>query len=161
LKQTSETVCTDGRVPDEIRKRVPDCRAVNCESSTAVSVGITGMSGCCATLLSSCITFVVAAYFRILRLGPPFENFRKKVFTVTEKLTTFTDRVSLEGKAINNASLSVPPCFYFITLKRLTFELQFLCVRVGHNRSWPGIESHDHDSRSKVNAQRVLDVATQ
>jgi len=24
FKQTSETVCTDGRVPDEIRKRVPD-----------------------------------------------------------------------------------------------------------------------------------------
>jgi len=25
LKQTSATVCTDGRVPDKIRDRVPDC----------------------------------------------------------------------------------------------------------------------------------------
>ena len=29
LKQTSETVCTDGRVRDEIRERVPDCGAGN------------------------------------------------------------------------------------------------------------------------------------
>jgi len=25
FKQTSETVCTDGRVPEEIREKVPDC----------------------------------------------------------------------------------------------------------------------------------------
>ena len=28
-KQTFETVCTDGRVPDEIRERVPACVAGN------------------------------------------------------------------------------------------------------------------------------------
>ena len=29
LKQTSETVCADGRVPDEMRERVSDCGADN------------------------------------------------------------------------------------------------------------------------------------
>jgi len=29
FKQTSETVCTDGRVPDEIWERVLDCGAGN------------------------------------------------------------------------------------------------------------------------------------
>jgi len=29
FKQTSETLSTDGRVPDEIRERVPDFRAGN------------------------------------------------------------------------------------------------------------------------------------
>ena len=29
FKQTSERVCTDGRVPDEIWERVPDCGAGN------------------------------------------------------------------------------------------------------------------------------------
>jgi len=31
FNQTSETVCTDGRVPGEIRDRVPDCGAGNWE----------------------------------------------------------------------------------------------------------------------------------
>ena len=38
FKQTSETVCTDGRVPDKIRERVPDCGAGNWKGPTAVSV---------------------------------------------------------------------------------------------------------------------------
>ena len=29
IKQMSEIVCTDGRVPEEIQERVPDCRAGN------------------------------------------------------------------------------------------------------------------------------------
>jgi len=29
FKQTFETACTDGRVPDEIPERVPDCGAGN------------------------------------------------------------------------------------------------------------------------------------
>jgi len=35
----SERVCTDGRVPDEIRERVPDCGAGNWKGPTAVSIG--------------------------------------------------------------------------------------------------------------------------
>ena len=38
FKQLSETVQTDGRVPDEIRERVPECGASNRKSPTAVSV---------------------------------------------------------------------------------------------------------------------------
>jgi len=38
FKQTSERDCTDGRVPDEIRERVPDCGASNWKGQTAVSV---------------------------------------------------------------------------------------------------------------------------
>jgi len=34
----SERVCTDGRVSDEIRERVPDCGAGNWEGPTAISV---------------------------------------------------------------------------------------------------------------------------
>jgi len=36
--QTSERVCTDGRVPDEILERVPDCGTGNWKGPTAVSV---------------------------------------------------------------------------------------------------------------------------
>ena len=38
FKQKSETVCTDGRVPDEIWERVPDFGAGNWRGPTAVSV---------------------------------------------------------------------------------------------------------------------------
>jgi len=37
--QTSETVCTEGGVPDKIRERVSGCGAGNWEGPTAVSVG--------------------------------------------------------------------------------------------------------------------------
>ena len=38
FNQTSETVCTDGRVPDEIQERVSGCGAGNWKGPTAVSV---------------------------------------------------------------------------------------------------------------------------
>jgi len=38
FKQTSETVCTDGRILDEIRERVPDCGAGDWEGTAVVSV---------------------------------------------------------------------------------------------------------------------------
>jgi len=38
FKQTSQTVCTDGRVPDEIWERDPDFGAGNSKGPTAVSV---------------------------------------------------------------------------------------------------------------------------
>ena len=38
FKQTSQTVCTDGRVPDEIWERDPDFGAGNSKGPTAASV---------------------------------------------------------------------------------------------------------------------------
>jgi len=38
FKKTSKTLCTDGRVPDEVRERVPDYGAGNWKDTTAVSV---------------------------------------------------------------------------------------------------------------------------
>jgi len=38
FKQTSETLCTDGRVPDESRERVRNCGAGDWKGTAAVSV---------------------------------------------------------------------------------------------------------------------------
>jgi len=38
LKQTSETVCTDGRNPDKIRDKVPNCGAGKWKGPATVSV---------------------------------------------------------------------------------------------------------------------------
>ena len=69
-------------------------------------------------------------------------------------LIIFTNRVSREGKGIGSVRLSVR-LFPLYLLKRLTFELAFLCMCHSHDYSSREIESQGHRSSSKVNVQRV------